>query len=177
MAVLRALDGDADSGEPLPPKYAKYAASRRAQPPELDPEARKKEAELRRHFYEAEVQFQSTKTRATSLVAFQRLLDEQGGSAFVEACRDEIRSRLESAGETLLPAMGLAGDGIFKLRKVSAELKRKPLELGAWSSTTDPTIEGLDNRVDVEFYAAPGKAYRGHRQLTLDSAQESALHF
>jgi hypothetical protein len=88
-------------------------------------------------------------------------LDEQGGSAFVEACRDEIRSRLDSAGEVLLPASGLAGEGIFKLRKVNAELKRKPLELGAWSSATDATIEGLENRVDVEFYAAPGKTYRG----------------
>lgn len=160
-AVLRALDGDADPGEPLPPKYAKYAALRRAQPPDLEPEARKKEAELRRLFYEAEVGFQSAKTRAASLVAFQRLLDEQGGSAFVEACRDEIRSRLDTAGEILFPAAGLSGDGIFKQRKVSAELKRKPLELGVWSSAADATIEGLENCVTVEFYAAPGKTYRG----------------
>jgi hypothetical protein len=160
-AVLRALDGDAEPGDPLPPKYATYAASRRAEPPDPDSGTRKKEAEVRRLFYEAELQVRSPKTRAAALEAFQRLLDEQGGSVFVESCRDEIRSRLDTAGESLLPALGLSGGGIFKLRKVSAEHKRKPLELGAWSSTTDPTIEDLENRVEVEFYAAPGKAYRG----------------
>ncbi len=165
LALACAIDGDAEAGrkllgdsvDVLPEKVWAYAEKAKGK----RPGASREEWAARKLFYEAETAFASIKTRDAAMERYGRLLEVHADTGFVRRSRAEITARTEAAGETLLPSVFMAGNGIFKPMKVKAAFKGKPMELSAWASAKESNTPELQNNVEFEFYVSPGKEYKG----------------
>lgn len=156
--VAAILDGKTDV---LPPKVRNLAATVRATLPGPNPEARKREAEARKLFYEAETDNRFMDTRAAAFEKYDKLLSLHGETEFVRLNRAEIAAKNEGAKHWVFGGLGMRGKGVMGVGKLQAALGKEKVELIGWKSKEDPASDDATSAVEVSFYALPNTEYKG----------------
>lgn len=155
--VASILDGKTDL---LAPKVRNLAATVRATLPAPNPEARKREGDARKLFYEAENDFRFMDSRAAAFEKYEKLLSLHGETEFVRANRADIAGKSEGARHWVFGGLGMRGKGVLGIGKLQASIGKDKFELIGWKSKEDPASDDATSAVEVTFYALPNTEYK-----------------
>jgi hypothetical protein len=155
--VANILEGKTDL---LPPKVRNLAATARATLPAPNAEARKKEAEARKLFYEADNDYRLMETRGAAFEKYEKLLAAHGETDFVRNNRADIAGKSEGAKHYVFAGLAMRGKGVMAPGKLQASIAKEKVELIGWKSKEDPASDDAASAVEVTFYALPSVEYK-----------------
>ncbi len=163
LAIFCLLEGHSDAAkshlarlDDAPAKYWGWAvvARSRAQPPEVDPDTRRREGNARDLYVAAEREFRSMASRGMAVQRYRSLAKDYADTTLYRHASKRISKRTEGCSDYFFGASEMIAGGTF--RKAS-----RPAVGACWASASESDFtRGNENFVEFEIGVMEAETYR-----------------